>query len=90
MGDRLRLDQTYHFVLQTLIAQGHAPHYTEIGRAFAESPAGGRMLLHELMAALLPNWLFPGTELIASFAPFSNLPTPYRVTINGEPKWFAQ
>jgi hypothetical protein len=90
MGDRSQLDRTYHFVLQTFIARGQAPHYTEIGRAFGESPASGRMLLHKLMAAPLPNWLFPDTDLIASFAPFSNLPTPYRVTIDGEPKWFAQ
>jgi len=35
-------------------------------------------------------WLFPDTDYISSFAPFSNLPTQYRLTIGGEQKWFAQ
>jgi len=34
--------------------------------------------------------LFPDTDYISSFAPFSNLPTQYRVSIGGEQKWFAQ
>ena len=42
------------------------------------------------MAARLPNWLFPETDLIASFAPFNNLPTQYRISVDGEQKWFAQ
>jgi len=36
------------------------------------------------------NWLFPGTDLIASFAPFHGLPTPYRVSVDGRPGWYAQ
>jgi hypothetical protein len=28
--------------------------------------------------------------LIASLAPFNNLPNQYRITIDGEQKWFAQ
>ena len=27
---------------------------------------------------------------IVSFAPFHNLPTQYRITVDGEQKWFAQ
>ena len=90
MPDSSPLDRTYQFILESFVARGQAPHYAEIARAFRVSPAMGRTLLHELMAAGLPNWLFPGTDLIASFAPFNNLPTQYRVTIDGEHKWFAQ
>jgi hypothetical protein len=51
----------------------------------------GRRALHELMSAgVLGMWLFPDTDYISSFAPFSNLPTQYRLTIGGEQKWFAQ
>ncbi len=42
------------------------------------------------MAARLPNWLFPETDLIASFAPFNNLPTQYRISVDGKQRWFAQ
>ncbi len=38
----------------------------------------------------LPNWLHPDTDLIASFAPFSNLPTPYKVSVNGRSHTNAQ
>jgi hypothetical protein len=35
-------------------------------------------------------WLAPGTDLIASFAPFNNQPTQYRITVDGQQKWFGQ
>ena len=90
MADTQQLDRTYHFILQTFIEQGCAPHFIEIAREFAMPPEEGRRLLHELMATSLPLWLYPGTDLIASFAPFNNLPTQYRITIDGQQKWFAQ
>ena len=90
MADLAELDRTYHYILETIVARGQAPHYTEIAAHFAVSPDEGRRILHDLMAAGLPNWLHPGTDLIASFAPFNNLPTHYRVSVDGEQKWFAQ
>ena len=35
-------------------------------------------------------WLYPETDLICSIAPFSNLPTPYRISVDGVQKWFGQ
>ena len=86
-----QLDRTYRFIMQTFLKQGQAPHYTEIAREFRVPPDEGKMLLHDLMDnTKMPMWLYPGTDLIASFAPFNNLPTQYRVTVDGERKWFAQ
>lgn len=90
MADVQELDRIYHFILETFVQRGQAPHFTEIAWALAVSPEEGRWLLHELMATGLPNFLFPGTDLIAGFAPFSNLPTHYRITIDGQQKWFAE
>jgi hypothetical protein len=91
MPDTRRLNQVYHFIMETFVEQGHAPHYTDIAGAFSVSPDEGKKLLHELMDnTKLPIWLYPDTDLIASFAPFHNLPTPYRITVDGEQKWFAQ
>jgi hypothetical protein len=90
MPDPTQLDLTYDFILRTFVKHGQAPHFTDIGRAFGVSPDEGRRLLHDLMAAGLPNWLFPSTDLIASFAPFNNVPTHYRISIDGQQKWFAQ
>ncbi len=84
------LDQTYHFILSTLVERGQAPHFTETAAKFSIPADEGKRRLHELMAERLPNWLFPGTDLIASFAPFNNLPTQYRIAVDGEQKWFAQ
>ena len=85
------LDRLYHFIMETFIERGHAPHYTDIAKAFSMTPDDGRELLHELMdKTKLPIWLYPDTDLIASFAPFHNLPTPYRITVDGEQRWFAQ
>jgi len=91
MQDTHQLDRTYHFILETFVRRGHAPHFTEIARAFSVPPDEGRKMLHDLMdEAKLPIWLYPETDLIASFAPFNNLPTQYRVTVDGQQQWFAQ
>jgi len=90
MADLRQLDRTYHFIMETFVRRGQAPHYTEIARAFSLQPEEGRLLLHELMATALPIWLYPENDLIASFAPFNNLPTQYRIAIDGQQKWFAQ
>jgi hypothetical protein len=85
-----QLDQTYHFIIRRFVETGRAPHYTDIAHEFSVSPDDGKHLLHELMAVSLPNWLYPETDQIVSFAPFNNLPTHYRVSVDGEQKWFAQ
>lgn len=90
MPKATQLDRTYHYILETIVACGQAPHYTEIARNFSVPPDEGKRMLHDLMAAGLPIWLHPSTDLIASFAPFNNLPTHYRVTVDREQKWFAQ
>jgi len=90
MTDQQQLDRTYHFIMESFVRQGQAPHYTGIAREFSVPPEEGRRLLHELMTTSLPIWLYPETDLIASFAPFNNLPTQYRITIDGQQKWFAQ
>lgn len=91
MTDATELDRTYHFILETFITSGQAPHYTEIAKAFSVSPDEGKRRLHDLMDdSKMPIWLYPGSDLIASFAPFNNLPNQYRITIDGHQKWFAQ
>lgn len=84
------LDKTYHFIVKRLVDTGRAPHYTEIAAELGVSPEEGRKTLHELLHMRIPAWLFPGTDLIVSFAPFNNLPTQYRLTVDGQQKWFGQ
>jgi len=85
-----RLDRAHDFILKTFVERGTAPHYTEIAAVFGTSPDEAKVLLHELMSAGLPMWLYPGTDLVASVAPFNNQPTQYRITVDGRPGWFGQ
>ena len=86
-----RLDRVYSIILKRFIATGQAPHYTEIAAEAGLPVEEGRRALHELVDAGIPAmWLYPETDLLASFAPFSNLPTQYRISVDGVQKWFGQ
>jgi hypothetical protein len=90
MVDKFLLDLVYHFIMETFVLRGQAPHYTEIAQDLSISPEEGKRLLHLLMDTGIPAWLYPGTDLITSFAPFNNLPTHYRISVWGQQKWFGQ
>jgi len=85
------LSKVYGIVLKRLVAAGQAPHYTEIAAEAGVSVEEARKALHDLIDAGIPAmWLYPETDLICSFAPFSNLPTQYRISVDGVQKWFGQ
>jgi hypothetical protein len=85
------LDKTYNVIIKSLVETGQASHYTEISAALGLTVEEARKALHDLMAAREPGiWLFSDTDYISSFAPFSNLPTQYRITVEGKQKWFGQ
>ena len=90
MGDVEVLNKTYYFITKTMVDTGQAPHYTEIATELGVSPEEGRQIMHTLFKSGVYGWLFPNTDLISSFAPFNNQPTQFRVTIDGDQKWFAQ
>ena len=90
MAELVMLDRAYHSVMQRIIHSGQAPHYTELAAEMGLEMEAGKMLLHDLIDSGIPAWLHPQTDYIVSFAPFHNLPTQYRITVDGEQKWFAQ
>ena len=90
MRDKEMLDKTYHFITKQLVEKGQAPHYTEIAADLGVSPEEGRRTVHKLFQSGVYGWLYPNTDLIVSLAPFNNLPNQFRVTVDGEQKWFAQ
>ena len=90
MADVALLDRTYDNIMQRIIKTGQAPHYTELANDLGIGMEEGRQLIRDVIAAGFPGWLHPQTDWIASFAPFNNLPTQYRITVEGEQKWFAQ
>ena len=90
MSELSQLDRTFNFILKRMMETGQAPLYTEIAAELGVSVEEGRKALHDLFGAAIAVWLFPKTDYIASFPPFSNLPTQYRITIDSQQKWFGQ
>ena len=90
MSELSQLDRTFNFIMGRMVETGQAPFYTEIAAELGVSVEEGRKALHGLFRAGIPGWLFPNTDYIVSFAPFNNLPNHYRITIEGQQKWFAQ
>ena len=91
MSESNPLDRTFHTIMKQMVATGVAPHYTEIATELGVSPEEGRKALHDLFSLPgFPGWLYPNTDYITSFPPFNNLPTQYRITIDGRQKWYGQ
>ena len=90
MADMAILDKAYHNIMMRFVETGQAPLYTELAADLGLPVEEGRQVLRDLMASPIPAWVHPGTDYIVSFAPFNNLPTQYRITIEGQQKWFAQ
>jgi hypothetical protein len=89
-ADMAVLARLYHAVPSAFVDEGGAPHYTGLAHRLGLPPEETRLALHRLCGLGLPIWLHPGTDLLAACAPFSNLPTQYPVTVNGERRWYGQ
>ena len=91
MNGTATTNKTFQVIMKKMVETGQAPHYTELAAALGSSPEEGRKAIRELFSLPgFPGWLFPNTDYVASFPPFNNLPTQYRITVDGQQKWFAQ
>jgi len=91
MAEPTLMDKTYSIILKGFVETGQAPHYTEIAADLGVTPKEGRQALRKLFSIRgFAGWLFPKVDTVVSMAPFNNLPTQYRITIDGEQKWFGQ
>ncbi len=91
MADPQTLARIYHAILRGLVAKGRAPHYTELATELGLSPDEARRGLHELDALGVPGfWVRPDTDLVESCAPFSNIPTQYLISVDGQQSWYGQ
>ena len=90
MADIQTINQVHNFVMRRMVETGQAPFYTEVAAELGCGVEQGRQALRAMMDKALAAWFFPDTDLIASFAPFNNLPTQYRISVDGQQKWFGQ
>lgn len=90
MAEPTILDKAFHVIMRSMVETGQAPFYTELALELGLPIEEGRKTLHDLFSAGIAGWLHPQTDYIVSFAPFNNLPNQYRITIDGQQKWFGQ
>ena len=90
MSEPNQLDKIFQIIMKRMMETGQAPHFTEIAAKLDVPVDKARKALHALFSPGFPAWLFPNTDYISSFPPFSNQPTQYRISIDGQQKWFGQ
>lgn len=83
------LDRAYASIMSTMVDTGQAPHFTKLAADLGVSVDEGLQAILDLMDRT-PGWMHPGTDYIASFPPFNNQPTQYRISVDGRQKWFGQ
>jgi hypothetical protein len=84
------VQRAYTSVLEHFVQTGRAPHYTELAHTLGVEPDEARDLQREAAKAGVGCWFVQDTDYIESWAPFYNAPTQYRVTVEGEQKWYGQ
>jgi hypothetical protein len=82
--------RTYTSVLNHITRHGWAQHYTDLAVEFDVGTEEARLALNEAAEFAVGCWLSPGTDQVGSWAPFNSTPTHYRVSIDGESRWFGQ
>ena len=90
MADTQTLDKAYHVIMSRLVDTGQAPHYSELATALGCPIEEGRQIVHDLAGAASASIrLNPDTDWIATVRPFSLIPTPFKISVDGEQKWFG-
>jgi hypothetical protein len=90
MAEATLVQRAYTAVLEHFIGTGRAPHYTELAATLGLQPDEARRVQREAAEASVACWFVQDTDYIESWAPFSNVPTNYLVTVEGEQNWYGQ
>ncbi len=92
MSDNPLVQIAYTTVLEYFIEHGRAPHYVELADILDINIDEARVLARDTAAAapIASSWLSHDTDYIESWAPFSNIPTHNKISIDGEQKWYGQ
>ena len=93
MSDLRSIQRAYTAILQHFVATGRAPHYVELADTLDIGINAARELVSETASTASPvggSWLSHDTDNIESWAPFSNVPTHYLISVDGAQKWYGQ
>ena len=90
MEESALVQKAYTTILEHFVKTGRAPHYTELAPILKLKPEEARQLYRKTADSAVACWFVKDTDYIESWAPFSNVPTHYLITVNGEQKWYGQ
>jgi hypothetical protein len=90
MADASLVQQAYTTIQKHFMLTGRAPHFAELAASLEITPDEARDVQQKAAEAGVGCWISHDTDYIASWAPFSNIPTQYLVTIEGKQEWYAQ
>jgi len=87
--DENLIQRAFTTVLTHFVMAGRAPHYSELADALGVAVEAGRQLMRDTVQAapIASCWLAHDTDHVESWAPFSNVPTHYLVSVDGVQKW---
>ena len=86
MAEPELLARVYHTIMSGLVRD-----YTELATELGLSTDEARQALHEIDGRGVPGfWVRPSTDFVESCAPFSNIPTQYLVSVEGQQRWYGQ
>ncbi len=80
--------QVRKLIQDSFVATGRAPVLADLMRSPGISREEVLQAFREI-ATIDTFWVEKGTENIRILSPFANLPTPYKITVDGAQKWDA-
>ncbi|MDX1690147.1 MAG: organomercurial lyase [Acidimicrobiia bacterium] len=80
----------YRETMRHFLETGRAPHFTELGRLLGLGMSEAREVQRAAAEAGIGSWMLEGTDFVECWAPFSNIPTHHRVSLDGVPMGFGQ
>ena len=83
------LDQVFQEIMTGMVRTGYAPGYAEVAAELGIAASEALTAFGDIMASGYPGWL-DEHDAIATLCPFSNRPNEYRISVDGEQKWFGQ
>lgn len=92
MTDDALTQVAFTTILEHFVATGRAPHYTELADTIGVDLDQARELQRAAARAApaATCWLAHDTDHIESWAPFSNVPTHFLLSVEGVQKWYGQ
>ena len=90
MAEIAPIQRAYTAIVRHFLDRGRAQHYTELASLLGVDPDAAIDLQRGAAEASPAGWLEPETEYIASWAPFSNIPTQTRISVDGKERWYGQ